>query len=144
MLQHLPQGFHSGPKHAHLLLGVGDGVAKHAAVHAACVCVPLASTAHVPVVSEQLYMGAGVGFGVGFGVGTGVGGVGTGVGGVGTGVGGGVGGGAGGGVGGGVGGCVGGGVTLHEAVQSFSVCPPGALVAGGSTALHTPLPPSHW
>jgi hypothetical protein len=45
--------------------GVGSGVALHAAAHAACVCVPLASTVHVPVVSEQLNMGGGVGGGVG-------------------------------------------------------------------------------
>ena len=54
-------------------LGVGLGVALHVEVQTACVCVPLPSTVHAPVVSEQLYMGAGVGGDVGGGVGGGVG-----------------------------------------------------------------------
>jgi hypothetical protein len=38
------------PAQPKLKFGVGGGVAVHAAVHAACVCVPLASTVHLPVV----------------------------------------------------------------------------------------------
>ena len=60
-----------------LKFGVGGGVAWHIALQFACVCVPLASTVHAPVVSEQLYMGGGVGGGGGGGAGVGaVGGVG--------------------------------------------------------------------
>ena len=36
--------------------GVGFGVALHAELHAACVCVPLASAAHLPIVLLQLYI----------------------------------------------------------------------------------------
>ena len=39
-----------------LKFGVGGGVAWHIALQFACVCVPLVSAAHLPVVCEQLYV----------------------------------------------------------------------------------------